>query len=351
VFPSLSRFRWSRRSGRARELCKNHSASGQEVWVDARHWGRDASDQRTSAASASSSSRWPGVAPRGSAPAPAAEVPRTPSDGCPRHSPGTLCRIHDSTSSLHAKAKGTQRERIAWGYVFKGKLVYHTADGDIEITDGEAYTWVLATAPEIDREPRAWSSVPQRTSRPRWMSWGRTWRRWARRCWEGASRGLEAPPFGVSPRRFESGIGQALLLRCQMWVVHRRSAVPASSLNWSSYFSIASCIWSWLSHSEIVETRLGSFSRLRRRRRSVRPSPPSSERTSPMWSRIGRRPTPSRCTEPSPTWNLSSLRPCSRAFRRVRRRRSTIRHDDAQPAARAKGLPPPRSRGPSRSRP
>jgi hypothetical protein len=36
--------------------------------------------------------------------------------------------------------------------------------------------------------------------------------------------------------------------------------VPASSLNWSSYFSIASCIWSWLSHSEIVETRLGSFS-------------------------------------------------------------------------------------------
>ena len=26
-----------------------------------------------------------------------------------------------------------------WGYVFKGKLVYHTADGDIEVTDGEAY--------------------------------------------------------------------------------------------------------------------------------------------------------------------------------------------------------------------
>jgi hypothetical protein len=26
-----------------------------------------------------------------------------------------------------------------WGYVFRGKLVYHTAEGDIEITDGEAY--------------------------------------------------------------------------------------------------------------------------------------------------------------------------------------------------------------------
>jgi hypothetical protein len=41
--------------------------------------------------------------------------------------------------SLHAKAKGRLREPIAWGYVFKGKLVYHTADGDIEIIDGEAY--------------------------------------------------------------------------------------------------------------------------------------------------------------------------------------------------------------------
>ena len=26
-----------------------------------------------------------------------------------------------------------------WGVVLKGKLVYHTAEGDIEITDGEAY--------------------------------------------------------------------------------------------------------------------------------------------------------------------------------------------------------------------
>jgi hypothetical protein len=36
-----------------------------------------------------------------------------------------------------------------WGYVFKGKLVYHTADGDIEVTDGEAYYVGPGHAPEI----------------------------------------------------------------------------------------------------------------------------------------------------------------------------------------------------------
>ena len=36
-----------------------------------------------------------------------------------------------------------------WGYVFKGKLVYHTADGDIEITDGEAYYVGPGHTPEI----------------------------------------------------------------------------------------------------------------------------------------------------------------------------------------------------------
>ena len=36
-----------------------------------------------------------------------------------------------------------------WGYVFKGKLVYHTAEGDIEITDGEAYYVGPGHTPEI----------------------------------------------------------------------------------------------------------------------------------------------------------------------------------------------------------
>jgi hypothetical protein len=33
--------------------------------------------------------------------------------------------------------------------VFKGKLVYHTADGDIEVTDGEAYYVGPGHTPEI----------------------------------------------------------------------------------------------------------------------------------------------------------------------------------------------------------
>jgi hypothetical protein len=36
-----------------------------------------------------------------------------------------------------------------WGYVLKGKLVYHTADGDIEVTDGEAYYVGPGHTPEI----------------------------------------------------------------------------------------------------------------------------------------------------------------------------------------------------------
>jgi hypothetical protein len=44
-----------------------------------------------------------------------------------------------------------------WGYVLAGKLVYHTADGDIEITDGEAYYVGPGHTPEIypgDRDRR-----------------------------------------------------------------------------------------------------------------------------------------------------------------------------------------------------
>jgi hypothetical protein len=36
-----------------------------------------------------------------------------------------------------------------WGHVVWGKLVYHTAEGDIEITDGEAYYVGPGHTPEI----------------------------------------------------------------------------------------------------------------------------------------------------------------------------------------------------------
>jgi hypothetical protein len=36
-----------------------------------------------------------------------------------------------------------------WGVVLKGKLVYHTAHGDIEVTDGEAYYVGPGHTPEI----------------------------------------------------------------------------------------------------------------------------------------------------------------------------------------------------------
>jgi hypothetical protein len=36
-----------------------------------------------------------------------------------------------------------------WGYVMKGKLVYHTSDGDLEITEGEAYFVGPGHTPEI----------------------------------------------------------------------------------------------------------------------------------------------------------------------------------------------------------
>ena len=50
----------------------------------------------------------PTCAPRRSAPAPAAEAPRSPSDGCPRRWSGTICRIRDPTWRA---CRGTQTRR------------------------------------------------------------------------------------------------------------------------------------------------------------------------------------------------------------------------------------------------
>jgi hypothetical protein len=36
-----------------------------------------------------------------------------------------------------------------WGYVFKGKIIFHTASGPVEITDGEAYYVGPGHTPEI----------------------------------------------------------------------------------------------------------------------------------------------------------------------------------------------------------
>jgi len=50
----------------------------------------------------------PACAPRGSAPGPVAGAPRSPSDGCPRRSSGTICRIRDPTWRA---CRGTQTRR------------------------------------------------------------------------------------------------------------------------------------------------------------------------------------------------------------------------------------------------
>ena len=62
-----------------------------------------------------------------------------------------------------------------WGYVFEGKLVFHTAEGDEEFVGGDAY--FVGPGPHADRSspgPR-WSSSARRTgSTRRWRSSRRT---------------------------------------------------------------------------------------------------------------------------------------------------------------------------------
>jgi hypothetical protein len=56
---------------------------------------------------------------------------------------------HSDMTPLFVGLPGDMCQSPHWGYVFKGKLVYHTADGDIEITDGEAYYVGPGHTPEI----------------------------------------------------------------------------------------------------------------------------------------------------------------------------------------------------------
>ena len=46
---------------------------------------------------------------------------------------------HSDMTPLFAGLPDDRCQSPHWGFVFKGKLVYHTPNGDIEITDGEAY--------------------------------------------------------------------------------------------------------------------------------------------------------------------------------------------------------------------
>jgi hypothetical protein len=56
---------------------------------------------------------------------------------------------HSDMTPLFAGLPNDQCQSRHWGYVVKGKLVYHTADGDIEIIDGEAYYMGPGHTPEI----------------------------------------------------------------------------------------------------------------------------------------------------------------------------------------------------------
>lgn len=83
---------------------------------------------------------------------------------------------HSDMTPLFAGLPDDRCQSPHWGYVFKGKLVYHTADGDIEITDGEAYSWVRATRPRSSPTPKSSSSARRRSSTRRWRSSPRTCR-------------------------------------------------------------------------------------------------------------------------------------------------------------------------------
>ncbi len=78
-----------------------------------------------------------------------------PGTGRPyRHGPGPDARGERYTdhADLSPFFKGLPDDRCQsphWGYVIKGRLVYHTADRDIEITDGEAYYVGAGHTPEI----------------------------------------------------------------------------------------------------------------------------------------------------------------------------------------------------------
>jgi hypothetical protein len=65
-----------------------------------------------------------------------------------------------------------------WGYVIKGRMIFHRPEGDEAFEVGEAYMSGLATPARWgSRGP--WSSSSARvTSTPKpWPSWARTWKR------------------------------------------------------------------------------------------------------------------------------------------------------------------------------
>jgi hypothetical protein len=70
---------------------------------------------------------------------------------------------HSDMAPLFAGLPDDRCQCPHWGYVLKGKLVYHTAGDDIEVTDGEAYYVGPGHTPEIvpDTEIVKFSPTPE----------------------------------------------------------------------------------------------------------------------------------------------------------------------------------------------
>ena len=63
-----------------------------------------------------------------------------------------------------------------WGYVFEGKIVYHTPEGDQEFTAGDAYFVGPRHTPEIFGGTSLVEFSPTDRLNRRWRSSPRTWR-------------------------------------------------------------------------------------------------------------------------------------------------------------------------------
>ena len=91
---------------------------------------------KASKSSASTTSRWKGS--RGT----------TPSSGAHRRL-GDAIRQDADLTPLFAGLPDDRCQCEHWGYVFEGKLVFHTADGDEEFVGGDAYSVGPGHTPSI----------------------------------------------------------------------------------------------------------------------------------------------------------------------------------------------------------
>lgn len=85
-----------------------------------------------------------------------------------------------------------------WGYVIKGKLVYHYASGDDIITTGEGYYARPGHTPEIFAGTEISSSARRPSWRRPWRSSPRTWRLWGSPLRLDAAQDAELVASGVA---------------------------------------------------------------------------------------------------------------------------------------------------------